>query len=672
MAKRKKKVITAEDLYRFQLITDLQISPDGEHVLYSQQRVDRKTEKKFQNLWMVKTRGGRPKQFTYGDHVDGHPRWSPDGSEIAFISNRTDEKQAEIYMIPFDGGEARKLTMSKGQIMGFEWSPDGKRLVMMFRKQDKEVLEREKDEQKKKLGVVDRHITRIFFKMDGSGYLPKERVHLWLVDAKTGKARQLTKGEIHDEVNPAWSPDGKSILFVSNRTDDPDLNPYDFDLYLMSAQTGRFRKIPTSGETWMPSFSPDGKWIAYFGLATKGEWWRNLQLFVVPASGKGKPRMLIEKYDRNLDSGTINDIIGALALMRPTWSSDGKEIYFQVSHHGNTSLCRTRLDDDSQEVIEVISGTGVVGNYTFDAEQTKIAYYFGDLTDPGQLYVRDLIQVTDKILTRVNRDILGKIDLGEIEEVWVKGAGKHKLQGWILKPPGFSPKRKYPAILEIHGGPYVQYGNLFMHEFYYLASKGYVVFFTNPRGSKGYGEKHAKAILNNWGGPDYDDIMAWTNYAVRKPYIDKDRVGVTGGSYGGYMTNWIIGHTNRFAAAVTQRSVSNLISMWGSSDFNWVFQDEFGKKPPFENMANYWKQSPLKYIGNAKTPTLVIHSEMDQRCEIEQSEQVFVALKTQGVDTEFVRFPDEPHGLSRGGRTDRRICRLEHIVRWFDKYLKKK
>jgi dipeptidyl aminopeptidase/acylaminoacyl peptidase len=281
-----------------------------------------------------------------------------------------------------------------------------------------------------------------------------------------------------------------------------------------------------------------------------------------------------------------------------------------------------------------------------------------------------MIDSKSRRLTRINEQVLRNMDLGNLEEVWFKGAAGNRLQGWILKPPNFRRSKKYPSILEIHGGPRVQYGNFFMHEFYCLAANGYVVYFCNPRGGQGYGEAHSKSIWNNWGTVDYDDLMAWTDYIQRKPYIDGKRMGVTGGSYGGYMTNWIIGHTNRFKAAVTQRSVSNLISMWGSSDFNWVFQEEIGRQPPWKALNNYWRQSPMKYIGKAKTPTLVIHSEQDLRCAIEQGEQVFVALKKMGVDTEMVRFPDEPHGLSRGGRTDRRVERLRHILRWFDRYLK--
>jgi dipeptidyl aminopeptidase/acylaminoacyl peptidase len=278
-------------------------------------------------------------------------------------------------------------------------------------------------------------------------------------------------------------------------------------------------------------------------------------------------------------------------------------------------------------------------------------------------------QEHDRALTRINRALLDGIDLGQIEEVWIKGRDGNDIQGWILKPPGFDPAKKYPSILEIHGGPLTQYGKFFMHEFYFLAAQGYVVHFSNPRGGRGYGEAHGKAIWGGWGDADYADLMAWTDYVEKLPYIDAGRMGVTGGSYGGYMTVWIIGHTQRFKAAAAQRCVSNFVSMWGSSDFNWTFQQVLDDKPPFEDLQKFWDHSPIKYIGNAKTPTLVLHNEFDLRCPIEQGEQVFVALKTLGVESEMVRFPDEFHGLSRTGRTDRRIVRLKHIAGWFNRHL---
>jgi dipeptidyl aminopeptidase/acylaminoacyl peptidase len=673
VSSRKKRRISAEDLYRIQLISSCAISPDGRHVVFCVHRVERKTEKKYSNLWIVPTDGGRPRQFSRGDQQDTQPKWSPDGTEIAFISNRGDEKQAQVYIIPFYGGEARQLTNVKGTIGDFDWSPDGKQLVFTLRKKDREEIERDKDEQKRNLGFVSRHITRVFFKEDEVGFLPKERWHIWTVNTRNGRTVQLTEGQVYDEYGPCWSPDGKEIAFCSNRTKDPDLDPEAIDLFVMGVGGGEFRKIETPpGPKESPRFSPDGKWLAYYGREGKGQWWKQTRVWVVPSDGSRRAKNLTAHFDFNVSSWTINDMGGSPPMMPPTWSNDGNTLYFQVAHHGNTVLNSISLDGDDKSLTTVIGDKGVVGSLNFSRDQRKLAHFHADMMNPGQVWVRSMATGASRKLTRVNENILRALDLGEVEEVWLKGMPNNDVHGWILKPPGFDEMAKYPSILEIHGGPLVQYGNYFMHEFYYLAAHGYVVYFCNPRGSQGYGEEHAKAISNNWGTADYEDLMAWADLVGKKPYIDRERMGVTGGSYGGYMTNWIIAHTDRFKAAVTQRCVSNLISMWGSSDFNWVFQEVFGDESPWENFENYWRQSPMKSIGNAKTPTLVIHSEQDLRCAVEQGEQVFVALKKLGVDTEMVRFPDEPHGLSRGGRTDRRIERLKHILRWFDRYLKDK
>ena len=666
---QKKRPITAEDLYRLEILSDARISPDGNTVIYRLQRVDKKTEKKYGNLWVVPTGGGEPRQFTQGDQSDSSPRWSPDGKSIAFLSNRADkDKPPQVYLLPFNGGEARKLTGIDGEIESLSWSPDGRRLLCAVRKTDAEVLERDKDEQKKKLGVVYRRYDRLFYKLDGYGYLPQERVHIWVIDARTGKGRQLTDHPVWDELDPAYSPNGREIAFVSNRLNEPDQNPDAVDLFVMSASGGEPHLIKTPiGPKGQPSFSPDGQWLAYYGQEGEGLGYRNYGLWVVPVDGSKPSKNLTQKFDLTASSMVINDV-GSPEQMRPTWSIDGRQIYFQVAYHGSSLLKRISLE--GRDLQDIVGEGGVVGSYSFDRTQSKLAYFFGQMHDPGQVYLRELGSGTTRHLTRINRELLDTISLPRVEEVWFKNPEGLSLQGWIMYPPRFDPKRKYPSILEIHGGPQTQYGKFFMHEFNYFASNGYVVYFSNPRGGRGYGESHTKAIWGDWGSADYDDVMAFAEMMARKPYIDKNRMGVTGGSYGGYMTLWIIGHNDFFKAAVTQRCVSNFISEWGSSDLNWTFEQELTAGPPFKDLKKYWDMSPMKYIGNAKTPTMVIHNEGDLRCPIEQGEQAFVALKRLGVETEFIRFPEEFHGLSRTGRTDRRIARLNHILRWMDKFLK--
>ncbi|MCB0174458.1 MAG: S9 family peptidase [Anaerolineae bacterium] len=666
---RQKKLISADDLYRFSLISGVQISPDGEHVVYCRQRIDQTSQRKFYNLWVVATSGGRPRQFTYGDQVDAQPHWSPDGRAIAFISNRADKKQSQIYIIPFDGGEARPLTDLKGEFGGFEWSPDGKQLVFNFRKKDQAVLDREADSQKEKLGVVDRHITRLFYKQDGEGFLPQERWHIWTANTSTGRAKQLTQGDIYDEFDPHWSPDGGKILFHSNRAADPDRDWDQADLYVISVANNELYKIETApGPKSHARFSPDGWWIAFYQEGGKTNLWQNINLWVVPTHGNSPAVNLTGESDLQVGHATLNDI-GSMQTSAPAWSADSRTIYFQVTHHGDTLLKSIAVD--GTDLHDVVTETGVVDEFHLSRDSEKLVYLFATMTSPSEIMVIDLAAGNTRQVTRHHQALLRARDLGDVEAVWFKGADGNDLQGWILTPPGFDPNRKYPSILEIHGGPMTQYGHFMMHEFYFLAAHGYVVYFCNPRGGFGYGEAHTKAIYNDWGNKDYADLMAWVDVVEQKPYIDRDRMGVTGGSYGGFMTNWIIGHTDRFKAAVTQRSVSNSVSMFGSGDLASIWSALFGPTTYFwDDHETYWRQSPLKYIGQAKTPTLVIHNEQDLRCSIEQGEQVFIALKTLGVDTEFVRFPDESHGLSRGGRTDRRIARLNHILRWFDKYLK--
>lgn len=670
------RLTEAEDLYRFKLISGCHISPDGDHVIFSVQRIDPETEKKHSNLWVVSTQNHQAaRQFTYGDQADTRPLWSPDGSEIAFISNRGAKGQAQLYIIPFHGGEARPVTHISSQLGRFVWSPDGRYLVFTMRRKDAEDVERENDPKKKELGVIVRHTARLIYKEDGAGFLPQERWHLWRVDLQTGEVCQLTPNDIYDEFDPHVSPDGKLVVFRSNRTADPDLTWDAVDLFTVPIEGGEVRKIPTtSGPKRLPRFSPDGRWIAYYQEGGKNERWRNVHLWIVPADGSGPPINLTKPFDFTVEQATINDM-GWISIMPPAWSNDSHAIIFQVSEHGDTILRSISFDSanptQTAYLNDMIAKTGVVENFSLGRTDGLVAYKFAHLTDPGQLHVRDFRNRLDHRLSDLNRELLDTLQLGQVEELWFKGPDDNDLQGWLITPPHFDENRQYPAILQIHGGPLAQYGNAFFHEFQLLAAQGYVVFFCNPRGGLGYGDAHAKATYNDWGNRDYADLMAFTDLISQRPYIDTERLGVTGGSYGGFMTNWIISHTHRFKAAVTQRSLSNMISMAGTSDLAYRWESLFGAPTPvWEDVENHWRQSPLKYVAKIKTPTLIIHNEQDLRCGIEQGEQFFVALRRLGVETELVRFPDETHDLSRSGRTDRRVARLRHILSWFDRYLK--
>ncbi len=639
-----RRPLATDDLYRYELVSDPQISPDGQHVIFGVQRVDRETEKKPTNLWLAAADGSRLRQFSHGKQADTQPRWSPDGRTIAFLSNRGSEEQSQLYLLPLDGGEARVLTKFEGTLAAYEWSPDGTTLVAQFRKKDADAAEREKDEQKKKLGITSRRIQRFTYKFDGAGYLPQEHWHIWTIDAATGEATQLTDGD-YDETEPRWSPDGQSILFASNRSEDPDFYLDETEFYLIPREGGEMRQIQTRhGRKFAPAFSPDGAHIAYLGRLESGRWYQNASLFVAPLDG-GETREISRGFDLHLVVATTGDF-SSFPAMPPIWSADGQEVYCQATTRGNQWLAAFDAFGDPA-LRWVIDEPGVVGAFSLDEARDHIAYQWLTADDPGQIVVRSLDNGASnpQALTSFNRDWLAEIDHGMLEELWFNAPDGYELHGWILKPPGFDPSRTYPSILQIHGGPQMQYGNLYSHEMAYLAGLGYVVYWSNPRGGQGYGEEHAKSIFGKWGTVDYDDVMAWTDFMAQKPYIDTDRMGVTGGSYGGYMTTLIIGRTDRFKAAVAQRVVSNFISFYGSSDLNWGLENLAGSPAPWEDMEANWSQSPISAIGNAKTPTMVFHSEQDYRCDKEQGEQVYVALKRLGVDTELILFPGESHGL---------------------------
>ena len=664
----RKRPMRLEDLFRLKVVGRVAISPDGRQVAFELKRLDAKDNKNYTQIMLADVARGSVRALTHGKHADTRPGWSPDGTRLAFLSNR--DKTTCLWVLPMTGGEPRRVTDRDGHVHDFAWSPDGRRFACIYQP----LTEREKLERDGKRDEVARmpqfkHITRPFHKLDGAGWWNGQHPHVRVVGAAGGRARQVTSGAF-DDSEPRWSPDGRWVSFVSNRVPEGDFNQENTDIYVVRASGGPARKLTRMqggcrGHAW----SPDGRTIAYVGNAAKrGMGWKHMdRIWLVPAAG-GRPRLLTREIDNPCYSATLGDVAGqTFEPLPPVWSPDGSRLYFPVSEHGSTRLYSrsVRRADLRCEV------GGEVNIYSVQRSGRggPLALALGTATDPGDVYVADPADGCRlRRLSEVNAAALRGVRVSAPEPFRVR-SGAVTLEGWVLKPPGFRPGRKYPAILEIHGGPSAQYGSAFFHEMQWLAALGYVVGFGNPRGSSGYGLKFMSCTHARWGVLDYQDVMRLADWLFARPYVDRKRVGVTGGSYGGYMTNWLVTHTDRFRAAVTQRSVVNMESMYGTSDYGFAIAGDFGGTP-WRNVETLRRQSPLRYVQNCRTPLLIEHEEQDHRCPIEQAEQLFTVLKVLGREVELVRFEGESHGLSRGGRPQNRAERLRRIAAWFQRHMR--
>jgi dipeptidyl aminopeptidase/acylaminoacyl peptidase len=649
--------ITPDDLYRLRIIDGCELSPDGEWLATTITCQDRSANKAFSHIWLIPTQRGEPLQFTFGDQHDSNPQFSPDGRLLAFLSDRSGTSQVRVARV--SGGESRQLGQVAGTVCAFAWSPDGRKLCLT-------VFPSQTTADKPAPAPLVHHFT---------GYScqpPGPHVELQLLDVKTGRSTPLVRDEYHNG-EAAFTPDGQWVVFCSNKHPESEINPLRDDLWKVRTSGGKPKLIKThGGPVYTPAVSPDGQWIAFRGFADPDSSWNqsNLDLYVVPAGG-GAVRNLSGALDRTTKSMVLSDSFNIWQSGAPLWSPDSKSLYTIVTDGGQAKVYRFGLDGGPGE--PVLSKPGAVLSFAIDFARQRIYSIDSDAMNPADLYTRPLPGGSLRRLTRVNA-WLARRDLGRLTQLDCPAGGGPALQGWVLTPPDFSPRRKYPGILYIHGGPANAYGPVFMHEFQYLAGLGYAVFFCNPRGSLGYGADFLAAIHHDWGNLDYQDLLRFTDYVLKQcPFIDPARLGVTGGSYGGFMTNWIIGHTQRFKAAVSQRSISNLLSRIGSSAHGFGVARGLCAPglTPWQAQAGLLQQSPLAHLEHARTPTLVVHSEQDQAAPVEQAQQLYVQLKLMGVETEFVRFPEEGHELSRSGRTDRRIERLKCISGWFDRYLKR-
>lgn len=653
----RKRPVRLLDLYEIRFLRDVALSPDGRSAAFTVERMDRRENKYFTELFVV-DHSGRVRAFVRGKKNLRSPQWSPDGSAIAFI--QSEKEKQDLWLIPTDGGEAYRLTKADGSFGSFRWAPDGRRIVCEFTRRDvdkKRVPEKDKP-------PLYHHVTRAWYRLDDAGMLGRERQHLWLVNSRTGAMKQLTRG-VNGDGQPAWAPDGRSVVFVTNREEDFEGRIQYEQIMAINVDGTRERtfRLP-AGPKASPVLSPDGRHLAYVGSDRPDRFvgWQTYYIWLAPVKG-GKAVKLTARLDRSPGDHVIDDT-GNHGNAGIRFTADGLGILFLMTDHGVTGLYRfdiaagsaRRLFGSQQRV------------YAFDTNPSgAIVMAVSDPQCPGDVY-RWHRGRADR-LSWINRQYLAKRRLATVQEYRFRGAHGDEVQAWLMKPPRSSDRRRLPVCVQIHGGPYAAYGYSFFHEFQVLAARGYAVFFCNPHGSMGCGERFARALHNRWGVPDGVDIMKAVRMLKREQWADPKRFAVMGGSYGGFMTNWLIGHTNEFCAAVTMRSVVNLLSFFGH-DFGFAMGREFvGDWWEKDNFRFYWNMSPLRYVTRVRTPLLIIHSEQDLRCPVGQAEELFAALKRLGRDVEMVRFPGESHELSRHGTPRRREMRLEFIVGFLKRHL---
>ncbi len=646
-----KRGITPEDYYAFEFLSDPRISPDGSQVAYVVTTVSQRQNRRNSTIWLVAANGAtKPRQLTAPLYSSSSPRWSPDGQTLAFLSSRPSSDSSEaprpqIYLLQLNGGEPQRISNFKNGAGSFQWSPDGKRLACLVRTGASDAI----DERNRPSDV--RHYKTMQYKFNDTGWHDDKRAHIWIVDLAKNDARAITGGEDWNDADMQWSPDGKTIAFTSDRTGRAYEDSRNTDVWTIPADGGQLTKISAHAEPdSSPRWSPDSKQLAFIGST---EQTNHPKIYLAASAGGTASSLAVNNLD--LIPGNLR------------WAEAGKALYFETGVRGEYHVYR--VDVGTKTVKQMTTGGRAIRNFDVNDKTGKMVYTVNDFKRLDDLYIADLNGGNEKKLTNLNAALWDKLDLMDVERLSYKGADGWDVDGFLVKPRGFNPGAKYPMILNIHGGPAGMYGVDWFHEFQVYAARGWAVFYTNPRGSTGYGEKFERGIKNEWGGKDYVDVMNGIEMVLQKyDWIDRNRLGVTGGSYGGFLTNWIVGHTELFKAAVTLRSISNFISDEGTRDGAYGHKRDFGGDL-FERFDFYWERSPLKYADKVKTPTLILHADNDFRVPLEQGEQWFRALKRFGVTTEIVMFPRDNHNLTRTGEPKHLVESLNWQLYWFDRFL---
>lgn len=643
------------DIFNMEYVSDPQISPDGTKIIYVRNFKDIMTDKNLSNLWIVNYDGSQNRPLTTGNQNDSYPRWSHDGEKLIFKSNMADEKM-KLYMMWLDTKEIAPLTNTPQSPGAVSWSHDDRYLAftMFVPETQASIVKMPAKPEGAKWNTPPTYIDKLNYRGDGQGYIKGGNDQLFTLSTDGGTPRQLTTAKF-DHGAPIWSKDDKQLFFSANFNPDEAFEPADSEIYSLSLATAEVSKLTLRyGPDSNPALSPDGKMIAYTGYDDKLQGYQITELYVMNVDGSNR-KLISEGFDRDIANAQ--------------WAANGKGLYFQYDEEGDTKIGHTTLDGKVTTLVEGLGGLSLgrpynAANFTV-SNNARFAYTLGATQHPSDLAVGD--KKGTKRLTFVNDDLFASRKLGKVEEIWWESSfDQRKIQGWIVTPPDFEPGKKYPFILEIHGGPFQSYGSVYSAEIQAYAAAGYVVLYSNPRGSTSYGAEFGNLIHHDYPNHDYEDLMSGVDAVIEKGYVDSENLFVTGGSGGGVLTAWIVGKTNRFKAAVVAKPVINWTSFVLYADGAAFFSKYWFGKKPWEDPENYFKRSPLSYVANVTTPTMLLTGEEDYRTPIAESEQFYTALKLEGVETAMVRIPGAGHGIAN--RPSNLVAKIASVLAWFEKY----
>ncbi len=647
------------DVYDLQYVSDPQISPDGVRVVYRRMGFDIMEDKATGNLWMIKSDGSQHQKLTSREESESNATWSPDGKQLAF-TGATDQG-SEIYVYWISSGKIAKISQLPFSPSSLTWSPDGKRLAfsMNVERAAPVLAKMPKKPKGAKWADSPRITDRLYHEADGRGYISPGFNHIFTIPSNGGAVRQITSGDYHHRGTLSWSADGRQIFFSGNRNEDWEYDFRNSEVYAVNVDDGTIKALTDrNGPDTNPLVSPNGKYIAYIGFEDKVQAYQVRQLHVMNSDGSNK-RVVSNTLDRG-----VSDIV---------WNAKSEGLYFSYDDKGNSKIAHISLNGKVDKLADNMGGTSIGrpyagGSFTVSKNGT-IAFTQTRPEYPSELAVLSPKGKTPSKITSLNKALLDYKNLGKVEEVWYKSTfDQRNIQGWVVYPPDYDANRKYPFLVENHGGPILNYGDRFSSEMQLYAANGYIVFYPNPRGSTSYGEEFANLLYNNYPGEDYNDVMDGVDYCIAKGIAHEDQLFVTGGSAGGIMSAWMIGKNNRFEAAVVAKPVMNWISKTLVADNYFRYANSRYPGQPWENFEGYWKFSPLSLVGNIETPTMVLVGMNDLRTPPSEAKQLYHALKLRKVETVLVEIPEASHGIAN--KPSNLITKIAHTLAWLDKYKK--